>query len=248
MRVTSSTAFVITLVLLCALLAGCNTAGIVSRSDEVEIGRQASKQIEQEYKLDNDPKLNQLVNRIGQTLAARSDRTDITYTFKILDTKDINAVALPGGWVYIYRGLIDEVAGDEDELAGVIAHEIGHIAARHGAKQIGRSTLYGVGIQVLTKGTVAQLASIWANLDLLRWSRTDEYEADHLGVKYTYGSPWKADGLIRFLKVLQAKSKEKDGGSFGAMLRTHPMTADRVKRAETYLAELEKTRPLAAAQ
>lgn len=222
-------------------LTGCQTSSLVSESQEVSIGRQASRDIERQYKVVTDPQINQRVNRIGQALAARSGRPDLQYTFKVLDVKEVNAVSLPGGWIYVYRGLLDQVKGDDDMLAGVIAHEIGHVAARHHAQLMGRAQLYDVGVSVLTSGNVTRLAAIWANLDLLRWSRGHEYEADKLGVKYTYGSPWDPEGLIRFLGVLQQGSKSGSSG-FTAMLRTHPMADDRVTRARQYLASLKAGR------
>ncbi len=221
-------------------LCGCKTSSLVSESDEIAVGRQAAKEIERDYKILDDPKLNNRINKIGQELAARSDRSHLEYSFKILDTKEINAIALPGGWVYIFKGLIDVVGNDQDQLAGVIAHEIGHISARHHASQMGRATLYEIGIQVLTKGNVSQWAAIWANLDLLRWNRAQEKEADRLAIKYTYGSNYDPQGLIDFLKYLQSKSGGGEKSPFGAMLRTHPLTEDRIKASEEYLNKLKE--------
>jgi len=240
MRAVGRVILLFAIVLSAAVLSGCKTSSLISESQEIEIGRQASLDIERKYHVVNDPALNQRINHIGQTIAARSARANIAYTFKILDLKDVNAVSLPGGWVYLYKGLINECKDDDDMLAGVIAHEIGHVAARHHAAIMGRETLYGIGIQVLVKGNLQQWVAVWANLDLLRWSRSDENEADRLAINYTYGSPWKPDGLIRFLKILQTKSKG-DGGIFGPMLRTHPLTKERIERAEKYLQELERT-------
>ena len=239
MRAASRIALIVALAAQAVILTGCNTSGLISESQEIDIGRQASQDIERQHKLVDDPALNQKVNHMGQTLAARSDRPNLKYTFKILDTKEVNAVSLPGGWIYVNKGLIDEVKGDDNMLAGIIAHEIGHVAARHHASMMGRETLYGIGVQVLVKGNAQQWAGVWANLDLLRWSRGDERQADQLGIKYTYGSPWQPDGLIRFLKILDSKSKG-DGGTFGAMLRTHPVTKERITLAEAYLQKLRQ--------
>jgi len=229
------------LLLAVAALTGCETESLVSKSQEVEIGRQAAKDIEARHPVSKDAELNATVNDIGQYIAARSDRTDIQYTFKVLDIKDVNAVSLPGGWVYVYKGLMDEVGSDKDMLAGVIAHEVGHVTARHHAELMGRSTLYGIGIAVLTKGNTRQWVNFFANLNLLRWSRKHEYEADALGIKYTYSSTYNPDGLIRFLEVLQTKSKSEPS-RFEAALRTHPVTSERIDRAKDDLAVLKAGR------
>ncbi|MDO8683180.1 MAG: M48 family metallopeptidase [Armatimonadota bacterium] len=222
-------------------LTGCKPESLVSQSQEIDIGRQASRDIERQYKVSADSRLNAMVNEIGQNLAARSDRPNLKYTFKVLDVKDVNAVSLPGGWIYVYKGLIDEIGGpgniDRDKLAGVISHEIGHVAARHHAQMMGRSQLYGIGIGVLTKGNTAQWVSLFANINLLHWSRKDEYEADKLGIKYTYGSTYDPNGLIEFLQVLQSKSKSEPS-RFESWFRTHPVPSDRVGRAQQYLNEL----------
>ena len=220
-----------------AILPGCKSGNLVSQDQEIDIGRQASRDIERQYPVSKDQRLNALVNEIGQNMAARSDRPSLQYTFKVLDIKDANAVSLPGGWVYIYSGLFDLMGGpgnvNKDQLAGVIAHEVGHITARHAAEQMSRSTLYGIGIGVLTKGNTAQYANIAANLTLLRWSRKDEYEADKLGIKYTSGSQYNPQGLVDFLKALQAKSG--NGSKALAFLRTHPVTTERIDRAQNYV-------------
>ncbi len=220
-------------------LAGCKPEKLVSRSQEVEIGKESAREIERRYPVNKDPDLNATVDQIGQALAACSDRTDIEYTFKILDLKEVNAVSLPGGWIYVYKGLIDETKDKPDELSGVIAHEIGHIAARHHADMIGRQTYAALLVGTLTKGDVRNLASIFANLTLLRWSRKHEYEADRLGVKYMYRcGRWDPQGLIDFFNLLMEKQKDEPS-RFEQMFRTHPVTSERIKRAQKYLDDLE---------
>ncbi|HUV04628.1 MAG TPA: M48 family metallopeptidase [Armatimonadota bacterium] len=222
----------------CSLLAGCKPKSLVSTSQEVEIGREASQQIEHQYPVNKDPQLNQLVTQIGQNLAAYSDRQDIQYKFKILDLKEVNAISLPGGWIYVHRGLIDATKGNRNELAGVIAHEIGHVAARHHADMIGRQTYAAILIGTLTKGDVRQIAGIFADISLLRWSRKHEYEADRLGIKYMFRSKsHDPEGLIGFFdKLLQMQGHEPS--EFEQIFRTHPVTSERIARARAYLADL----------
>lgn len=219
-------------------LAGCNPSQLVSQNQEIEIGREASKEIERKYKAVNDPALQARVNEMGQALAKCSDRTNIVYTFKVLDMKDVNAVSLPGGWVYVYKGLINETKGKPDELAGVIAHEIGHVAARHHATMLGRQIQANILLGTLTKGDVQQIAGIFADITLLRYSRVQEYEADKLGIKYMYRcKQWNAQGLINFFGALLKLEKNKPS-EFEQIFRTHPVTQERIKRAQTYLDDL----------
>ena len=235
----SHVAILLVLLIGCStVFTGCKPESLVSTSQEVGIGRQASQQIESNYPVNKDPELNRLVNEIGQNLVQYSERQDIKYTFKVLDLKDVNAVSLPGGWIYVYKGLIDNTKGDVNELAGVIAHEIGHIAARHHAEMIGRETFAGILVVTLTRGDVRQWANLFANLTLLRWSRKHEYESDRLGVKYMYQSRYSAEGLVNFLERLQQIQKDKPS-EFEQIFRTHPVTEERVKRAKNFLADLK---------
>ena len=242
-----ATALVLLLVAVPMILTGCNPKGLVSTNQEVDIGRQASQQVESQYKVNKDPQLNALVNNLGQTLVACSDRQDIKYTFKILDIKDVNAFSLPGGWIYVNKGLIDETKGNNDELAGVIAHEIGHVAARHHAAMMGRELQASILIGTLTKGDVTTLANIAANITLLRWSRKQEYEADKLGIKEMWRcrnkdpQAYNAQGLVDFFGTLQAKQK-KEPSKFEQILATHPVTSERIKRAQEYLNDLKAGR------
>ncbi len=224
------------------LVGGCNPKGLVSQSQEIEIGREASQQIESRYRVVTDPQLNAMVNDMGQAIARCSDRPDLKYTFKILDLKEVNAVSLPGGWVYVYRGLINETSGKPDQLAGVIAHEVGHVAARHAAAQIGREIQANILIGTLTKGQVRQLASLFANIELLRYSREQEYEADKLGIKYLFRcGRWDPQGLINFFDTL-LKLEPSHPSKFEQIFATHPVTADRIKRAQAYLDDLRSGR------
>ena len=238
-----ATALVLLIITGSMMLTGCNPKSLVSTNQEVDIGRQASQQVESQYKVNKDPQLNALVNNLGQTLVTCSDRQDIKYTFKVLDVKEVNAFSLPGGWIYVNKGLIDETKGSNDQLAGVIAHEIGHVAARHHAAMMGRELQANILIGTLTKGDITTLASIAANFTLLRWSRKQEYEADTLGIKEMWrcrnkNSVYNAQGLVDFFGTLQAKQK-KEPSKFEQILATHPVTSERVKRAQAYLDDLK---------
>lgn len=217
------------------LSAGCRPATLVSTQDEIEVGRRASAQVEAEYTVVTDPAVNRLVNDIGRTLAAQAARQDVEYTFKVLDDPSVNAFALPGGWIYLFSGLIDTIGTDRDMLAAVIGHEIGHIADRHHAEMMGRATIYGIAIGVLTSGNMQQWANVFANLHLLRWSRRHELVADRLAIEYTFKSgPYQPEGVIRLLELLQERGGES---RFLPFLRTHPLTEDRIERAKFWVVE-----------
>lgn len=224
------------------LFAGCKPANLISKSQEIDIGQAAAQDVEAQYPVDTDPRLNDLVNTIGQNLARYSTRPNLQYTFKILDIDEANAVSLPGGWVYVYKGLIDDTRNDPDELAGVIAHEIAHIAARHHADLMGRDLYAQLLIGMLTGVDIQMFASFFADLTLLRWSRKHEYEADELGIDFMYKSGmYDPQGLIDFFAMLEQEHKD-DPSQFEQMFRTHPVTAERIKRAQQHLADLRSGR------
>ena len=114
-----------------SLLAGCRTRSFLSTKQEVNLGREGARQVEQQYRVDTNTPDADRVRRIGQSLLAHTDRRDIPYSFKVIDAKEINAFSIPGGPVYIYRGLLDMVGDDDDALACIIGHEIGHVNGRH---------------------------------------------------------------------------------------------------------------------
>ncbi|MHB0912228.1 MAG: M48 family metallopeptidase [Armatimonadota bacterium] len=239
-------AFVLALVS-CSIFTGCSPRSLVSTSQEVDIGRQASRDVERQYRLSSDRALQARVNQIGQTLVGCSTRQDITYTFKVLESKEVNAFSLPGGWVYIFTGLTNQTRNNPDELAGVIAHEIGHIAARHHADMIGRQLYAQILVGTLTRGQVQDIAAIFANISLLRWSRKHEYESDRLGLRMMYGcrsrNPelYNPEGLIDFFARLLAM-EGREPSEFQQIFRTHPVTSDRIQRAREYLSELRAGR------
>jgi beta-barrel assembly-enhancing protease len=171
------------------------------------------------------------VQRIAARLMAHDDpRPGVPYTFKVLDEKQINAVSLPGGPIYVYRGLLDAVGDDDDALACVIGHEIGHVNARHAAKQISQQMAANLGIVLILKGGTAQnVASMAQDLLGLSYSRDDEYEADARGLAYAYRAGFDPRGMVRFFTKLESLEKKQGGGP--EMLRTHPLTKGRIERA-----------------
>ncbi|NLI00141.1 MAG: M48 family metalloprotease [Chthonomonadales bacterium] len=211
---------------------GCRNTNFISTKDEVRIGKDASAEVERRYKVETTTADARRVAAIGARILNHSDRREgVPYSFKVIDKNDVNAVSLPGGPVYVYRGLLDLLGSDDDALACVIAHEVGHIDARHSAKQMSQQIAANVGILVLLKGKTAQdIGSLTTDLLNLSYSRSDEYEADHRGISYAHKAGFKATGLLTFFAKLQEMEKGKQQGA--EVLRTHPLTTARMDRVQ----------------
>jgi beta-barrel assembly-enhancing protease len=212
--------------------AGCKNTNFLSTRDEVRIGASAAHEIESSRRVDKDSPDAERVKRIAQRLMAHDEaRPGVPYAFKVLDVNEINAVSLPGGPVYVYRGLLDVIGDDDDALACVIAHEVAHINARHAAKQISQQMAANLGIALILKGNTAQnVAGLAQDLLSMNYSREDEYDADLRGLSYAYRAGFDPRGMVRFFAKLQ--SLEKKQPSDPVMLRTHPLTRNRIQRAQ----------------
>jgi len=212
--------------------AGCKNTNFLSTKDEVRMGRDASKEIESKYRVDTDSSDAQRVRRISERVLLHAERrSGVPYSVKVLDMKDVNAVSLPGGPIYVFRGLLDLLGDDDDALACIIGHEIGHTNARHVAKQISQQLAANIGIAILLRGQTAQnIAGLAADLLSLSFSRDDEYEADRRGLSYAYKAGFDPRGILRFFEKLRSLEKKDGGGP--EFLRTHPLTRNRVSRAE----------------
>ena len=195
------------------------------------MGNRISRQLEQKMKPVEDQILQDRVNRIGQKIASVSDRKDLVYFFKVLDLDPVNATALPGGYVYINRGLLEKVKNDDDELACVIAHEIGHIAARHQVKRLqaglGFSLLQALAIGAQVDPRAIHGANIAATQLFLAYSRNDELQADRLGARYAKRAGYTPEAMIRFLEKLEKLSQDKPAPR--SYLKTHPYVSDRIR-------------------
>src|SRR5262249_7619116 len=216
--------------------------GLMSESDEVRIGRESRSQVLAEFGgVYEDPKLDRYIDSLGQLLARASDRPNLQYTFTVLNSPVVNAFATPGGYVYITRGLL-ALASSEAEVAGVLAHEIGHVAARHAAERQGQAVLAsipGILTGVVTgSDTLAQAVDTGAAAHLQSYSRDQEYQADLLGVRYLTRANYDPMGMATFLQQLEANGR-LDATIMGrpeiadqfSITSTHPRTADRIQRA-----------------
>jgi predicted Zn-dependent protease len=220
-------------------IGGSGLGNWYSLEHEISIGRDYSREIEGSVKLIQDPVVTEYVNRIGQNLVRNSD-AKVPFTIKVIDSEEVNAFALPGGFLYVNSGLI-RAAQDEAELAGVMAHEIAHVAARHATRQMTRSQMFNLAsIPLIFVGggvgvAVQQAAGLAMPLSLTKFSRGFETEADYLGVEYLYKSGYDPQAFISFFERIQAQEKQKPG-LIAKAFSDHPQTADRMKKTQREIA------------
>lgn len=209
-------------------------AGIISQNQEISIGRDVAKQLEKKYGLVEDPALQERVNRIGQSLVAVSDRQDIQYSFKVLNSKEINALAAPGGYIYVFKGLVDLMPSD-DELAGVIGHEVGHVTERHTVKQIEKSMGMGILFGVIFGDRGVMLQNLAFNAIMAGHSRDDEREADKLGFQHSYNAGYNPYSMMMGLKKLSELNQNYQNSLFS----DHPEGKARVAAVQKYMDEAQ---------
>ena len=217
-----------------------------SLETEIRMGKEYSQQVEASVKMVQDPVVTEYVNRIGQNLVRNSD-AQVPFTIKVIDSDEVNAFALPGGFFYVNSGLI--LAADEEaELAGVMAHEIAHVAARHATRQITRAQWANIGtIPLIFVGggigyAVRSVAGLALPMTFLSFSRGFEAEADYLGLQYMYKSGYDPQAFISFFEKLQAKEKRKPG-TLARAFSTHPQTPDRIEKSQEEIGRILPARP-----
>src|SRR5262245_5726079 len=208
------------------------TIQFYSLEKEVAIGRQLSAEVDQTSKIINDPIVGEYVNRVAQNIVLHSD-SKVPFTIKVIDSQEVNAFALPGGFLYVNRGLL-EAAENEAEVAGVIAHEVAHVAARHGMEQASKGQLANyLSLPLIFLGgiggyAIQQAVGLAVPLTFLKFSRGAEKEADRLGAQYMWSAGYDPNALITFFEKLQAKEKKKPG-TLSKLFSTHPMTGSRIE-------------------
>jgi len=212
-----------------------------SLESEIRMGKQYAMQVEQSVKLVQDPVVNEYVNRIGQNLVRNSD-AKVPFTIKVIDSDEVNAFALPGGFFYVNSGLI--LAADEEaELAGVMAHEIAHVCARHGMRQMTRANWAQIGtIPLIFIGGgigygVYEAAGLGLPLTFMKFQRNFEAEADYLGLQYMYKTGYDPQAFISFFEKIQAKEKKKPG-TLAKAFASHPQTPDRIEESQKEIATI----------
>jgi len=217
---------------------GCNRGlfNWYSLDTQVKMGQEFARQVEQTSHLITDPVVNEYVNRLGQNLARNSD-TKLPFTIKVLDVEEPNAFALPGGYMFVNAGTI-LMADDESELAGVMAHEIGHVAACHAAREATRGTfaqLAMIPVVILTGGLAGLGVNEAANFGIpavfSKFGRNFEAQADYLGIQYAYKAGYDPNGMINFFEKLQTLEKRRPGVAM-KLYGDHPQTPDRIAQSQ----------------
>src|SRR5262249_23185931 len=216
---------------------------LVSESQEIAMGRESDPQVRQEYGLADNPALQQYIQTLGKKLAGVSHRPNLEWHFAVVDSPVVNAFALPGGYVYVTRGILAYL-GNEAELAGVMGHEIGHVTARHSVRQITREEFaqIGLGAGSVMSPALRQIGSVGQSglgMMFLRFGRDDEREADRLGVEYAARAAYDPRQVSSFFDVLGRLSAAEDRQTIPGWLSTHPNPPDRVeatrKEAEEWI-------------
>ena len=238
-----------TLVVSCATnpATGKKEFNLMSEAQEVALGKESDGQVRQEMGVVNDPALQQYVAGIARRLAAGTERPSLPWTFAVVDASAVNAFALPGGYVYLTRGILAHL-NSEAELAGVLGHEIAHVTARHSAAQYSKQTAGSVGL-LLSQIFVPELrpfgqaAEAGLGLLFLKFGREDELQADDLGAGYATEQGWDPRGVSNMLETLGRLSEGPDRKGVPNWLSTHPMPADRVARLEQRVAALRAQAP-----
>lgn len=233
-----------------SLFASCaaiNRLNIFSHKEEVELGRQAAREVERSVRMYRDPVVHAYIDSLGQALVQASGLSQFRYYFKVVDAPEINAFALPGGYIYVNLGLI-KAAETESELAGVIGHEIGHVEERHGAKQvtklIGVSALvefiHGEGDPSLNRKIAGYFAGLGGNMVALKYGRAAERESDKFAIQCLLNAGVHPDGLARFFETLLKLHKSQPSG-VKVWFSTHPPTQSRIDFVRSEIAKLPST-------
>ncbi|NOR14600.1 MAG: M48 family metalloprotease [Candidatus Aminicenantes bacterium] len=214
---------------------------LYSEADEIAMGKQTDQQVKSIYGIYADKGLNSYVNKIGQELVPYTHRPHLTYHFAILDSHVVNAFAVPGGYVYVTRGIM-AMMNSEAELAVVLGHELGHVNARHSMSRLSNQAMVGLGLAAgsaisKTFSDLAGLASTGMQLLFLKYSRDDEREADQLGVDYSRQGGYNPSKMIDFFASLENLGDLSGGQTLPGFLSTHPLTSERIQNTQDMIRE-----------
>jgi len=215
----------------------------ISQQQEVQMGVEYAQQINAQLPIVQDPELNRYINVLGDSIARLTSRGDLDWRFFIVDSKEVNAFAVPGGFIYINRGLIERT-DRMDEVAGVLGHEIGHVVRRHSIKQMEKAQGANIGVTlacVLTSVCNSQVAGAAINLAggavFARFSRQDEAEADNEGITNVVRAGINPQGIVTMFQKLIAERRSRPGG-VEAWFRTHPLEEDRIAAVQVRINQI----------
>lgn len=246
---TKRVLLVLTSFLLIFSIAGCGSSGVnrgdfnlISLEEEWQMGRQLEAEIAQQMRLVNDRTALAYVNEVGQRIVNQTDMRQLPWEFHIVDDPSINAFNIPGGHVYVHTGLI-EAAGSASQLAGVMAHEIGHGVSRHATERLTKA----YGLQIVAGVVLGQnpsmieqiVAQIVGTGAIAKFSRDDEREADDLGVRYMYEGGYNPEGMVRMFEALLEERRRRPSG-IEQFFSTHPLSEERIAAIN---AEIDKLPP-----
>ncbi len=231
-----------------SLVAGCSVnpatgdrqLTLISEAQEIQMGREADQEISAQLGLYDDPAMQSYVSALGQALAARSERPDLPWSFKVVDDPIVNAFALPGGFIYVTRGIMAHLSS-EAELAAVVGHEIGHVTGRHSVERLSKAQLanVGLGVGMVVSPRFRQLgdlAQMGMGLLFLKYSRDDENQADELGLRYSIRGGYDAREMPEVFTILKRVGDMAGAGGIPSWLATHPDPEARRQRIEGMLA------------
>jgi predicted Zn-dependent protease len=220
---------------------------LMTEADEIAMGKETDPAICQNYGVYEDAELTAYINDLGQRMAKKTHRPNLQYTFRVLDTPVVNAFAVPGGYVYLTRGILAYL-NDEAELAGVMGHELGHISARHSAKQYSQQQLaqLGLGVGMIFSEKFRQyagLAQMGMSLLFLKFSRDDERQADDLGVEYSIRNMYDSNAMAAFFETLERMSPSTGANALPEWFSTHPNPVNRIGAVRQKTAVMMKQYP-----
>lgn len=212
----------------------------ISTQQEIALGQDMDAQIRKKMEMLRDPRMEARLAGIGARIAKVSDRQEVSYTFRIVKDNAYNAFAIPGGFLYVNSGLMD--AADDDELAGVLGHEIGHVAARHSIKKLqaalGYQLLLGLAMGLSGQQTMGKALDIVFEVSSLGYSREDEYLADKLAVRYSSRAGFNPYGMVAFFMKLKDEAKRRGPDFHVEFFSSHPETDKRIQRVKDEISRL----------
>ena len=224
---------------LAVTITGCG----VSQQQEIQMGQEYSQQINAQLPIVSDPEINRYINVLGDQIANLTGRSDLPWRFYVVDSREVNAFAVPGGYIYVNRGLIERTS-QMDELAGVLGHEIGHVVRRHSIKQMEKAQGANVGVTlacILTNICNSQVAQAGINIAggavFARFSRQDELEADQEAIANTVRAGISPQGIVTMFQKLMSERKSRPGAVEG-WFATHPMEEDRIAATQASINQL----------
>ena len=231
------------------VLGGCATTGInrgqlniITADEEVKMGGEMSVEVAKQYEIYKNAAATAYVQKVGDRIVQHCDRKDIQYRFSVIVKDEMNAFAMPGGYVYVYTGLMKDI-DDEAQLAAVIAHEVAHVSARHATERLtamyGYQFVVGLVLGENPNGYAKLVADMVSTGGFLRYSRENEFEADHLGAQYLHAAGYDPSGMIELMGKLKSM-ETKEPSQLEVWLATHPPTSDRLSKATAEIAALPK--------